>query len=101
MKRLIFLIVMFLISIFVVSGCHGTSANKSKLTEEEAKQIVMDEHQRDVGEVEIISVITKDDKFIIEWKNDPIEEGIDSINAKTGKLKSIESTRGYCEWRNS
>lgn len=38
--------------------------------------------------------MSKSNKYIIHWEIDPIEEGTDSINKKTGKIKMIKSSRG-------
>lgn len=88
------------LSILFVSGCSTANSNKPDITEEDAKDMVIEEHCREAGEVEIISVMNQSNKYIIKWENELIEEGIDSVHKKSGKLKMIESTRGSCEWRN-
>src|SRR5699024_9340578 len=70
-----------------------------EITEEKAKEIVINFHDSDVGEVDVISVVDKSEKYIIKWENDPLEEGTDSVNKTTGELKTIESSRGSCEWK--
>jgi hypothetical protein len=82
-------IVITLITIvsILLSGCNIDS----KITEEQAKSIVIDFHTKQIGEVEIISVTTKFNKYIIEWENkENCEQGTDSVNS-SGKIKNIES----------
>lgn len=91
------ILIMFLSSFFILSAC--SNSTNIEITEEEAKEIVINCHSSDIGEIDIVSVVTKPNKFIIIWENEPLEEGVDSINKKTGKLKTIESSHGSCEWK--
>lgn len=87
-----------LLLFILLSGCN-TLENK-ELTEQEAKQLVIKTHSRHPhAEIEVLSVTSKSDKYIIEWEIDPIEAGMDSVNKATGKLKVIESSRGSCKWK--
>jgi uncharacterized protein YcfL len=73
----------------ILSGCNNI---ESKISEEQAKQIVLEHHTKEIGEVEIISVTTKFNKYIIEWENkENCEKGTDSVN-KNGELKMIEAS---------
>lgn len=93
------LILFLLFFIIVITGCNSISSNDQKITEEKAKQMVLDKHSRECAELEFISVISKSNKYIIQWEIDPLEEGKDSINKETGKMKMIESSRGTCRWK--
>ncbi|MBM7694885.1 hypothetical protein JOC77_004364 [Peribacillus deserti] len=82
-------IIFTLILSLITSGCNII---ESKITEEHAKLIVLEYHSKDIGEVKIISVTTKFNKYIIEWENrDNCENGTDSVNTK-GELKNIVTT---------
>jgi hypothetical protein len=73
----------------ILSGCNSIV---SKITEEQAKSIVVEHHTKHIGEVEIVSVNTKFNKYIIEWENkENCEKGTDSVN-KQGEIKTIESS---------
>lgn len=87
----------FLSLIFILTAC--THSTNKEITEEEAKEIVINCHAGDVGDIDIVSVVTESDKYIVKWENEPLEEGVDSINKKTGDLKTIESSHGSCEWK--
>lgn len=92
-------IISILLSIFILTGCNDNNSINQKITEEKAIQIVLDQHIREDSDIEILSVVCKSNKYIIEWENDPIEEGKDSVNKETGELKMVESSRGTCQWR--
>ncbi|QGQ45331.1 hypothetical protein [Metabacillus sediminilitoris] len=86
MKKIV-IILLTMVSI-LLNGCNI----ESKITEEQAKSIVKDYHNKLIGEVEIISVTTKFNKYIIEWENkENCEQGTDSVNS-SGKIKNIESS---------
>ena len=48
--------------------------------------------------VEIKSIFSEDEKYIIEWEIEPIKQGKDSVHMKTGEIKAIESSHGTCRW---
>lgn len=82
-------IIAFLLLVSILSGCNSIN---SKITEEQAKQIVLEHHTKEIGEVEIISATTKFNKYIIEWENkENCEKGTDSVN-KNGEIKMIEAS---------
>lgn len=81
-------VVITLMTMVLLSGCNI----ESKITEEQAKSIVIDFHTKQIGVVEIISVTTKFNKYIIEWENkENCKQGTDSVNS-SGKIKNIESS---------
>lgn len=96
MKR--WIIVCPVLFITMVMGC-STSADNVDMTEEKAIDMVKEEHAREEGAVEIISVLDRDGKYLIHWEIDPIMEGMDSVDQTTGKLKQVESSVGTCEWK--
>src|SRR5699024_4873605 len=98
-RRIIMRKTIFIFSslIFILTACNN-SIDK-EITEEKSKEIVINCHDSDVREVDVISVVDKSEKYIIKWENDPLEEGTDSVNKTTGELKTIESSRGSCEWK--
>ncbi|WP_029268251.1 lipoprotein [Virgibacillus alimentarius] len=92
-------VIYFLLFLIILTGCNSIKSNDQNITEEKAKQIVIDERSRECcGDAEIITIISKTNKYIIQWEIDSLkEEGTDSIHKKTGKIKAIESTRGTCK----
>jgi PBP1b-binding outer membrane lipoprotein LpoB len=83
------IITIVLLLSLILSGCNNI---ESKISEEQAKQIVLEHYTKEIGEVEIISVTTKFNKYIIEWENkENCEKGTDSVN-KNGELKMIEAS---------
>src|SRR5699024_6776601 len=95
-RRIIIRNTIFIFSslIFILTD-YNNSIDK-EITEKKEKEIVINCHDSDVGEVDVISVVDKSEKYIIKWENDPLEEGTDSVNKTTGELKTIESSRGSC-----
>ncbi len=89
------IISVFLMCSILVIGC----SSDQPVTENQAKQLVVDEHDRSGGTVDIVSISTEEDKYIIAWEIDPISEGKDSVDKETGQLKMIESSHGTCQWR--
>ncbi|MBB6451653.1 hypothetical protein HNQ94_000074 [Salirhabdus euzebyi] len=85
MNKLI--IVIFLSLSSVLFSC---SSIESVLSEEEAKSIVVEHRTAEFGVVEIKSVTTKFNKYIIEWENkENCEHGTDIVN-KNGEVKTEE-----------
>lgn len=83
-------ILMFSILLVIVSGCGGT--NRS-ITEEQAKSIVIEHHTNSIGEVEILSITHKNNKYRIEWENkENCEQGIDEINDENGDIEMVEAS---------
>src|SRR5690625_2559797 len=89
-RRIIMRKTIFIFSslIFILTACNN-SIDK-EITEEKAKEIVINCHDSDVGEVDVISVVDKSEKYIIKWENDTIEEETDSVNKTTDKIKTRE-----------
>lgn len=94
-------IIFSLLVIMMLTGCNSVYSIDQKITEEKAKQTIIDERSRECcGDAEILSVTSKSNKYIIQWEIASIEEeGTDSINKETGKIKMIELSRGFCEWK--
>ncbi|WP_433744470.1 hypothetical protein [Falsibacillus pallidus] len=73
--------------VLIVSGCNSFS--NPKVTEEEAKSIVMNDHSKHIGTVEIISVSHRGHKYIVKWENkDNCENGTDYVDDQSGKIKN-------------
>lgn len=92
-------ILCFLLLIMIISGCTDSHSHAAEITENKAEEMILEEHACPHGTVEIVSVVSTPDKYIVEWEIDPIKEGKDSINKQTGKMKMIESSHGACSWK--
>lgn len=80
-----------LLLILVMSGCNTFS--EPTISEEEAKSIVLKEHTKYIGKVEIISVSHKRKEYIVKWENkENCENGTDYINDQNGEITKGEST---------
>lgn len=93
------ILICFLLVIMIFSGCTDRHSNVAEITESKAEEMILEEYACPHGTVEIVSVESKSDKYIIEWEIDPIKEGKDSIDKQTGKMKTIESSHGTCRWK--
>ncbi|MFJ7183884.1 hypothetical protein [Lysinibacillus xylanilyticus] len=70
--------------IMVMSGCNHKSM--PKISEEQAKSIVLKSHAKNIGKVEIRSVYHKGNEYIVKWENkDNCENGTDYINEENGE----------------
>src|SRR5690625_4628441 len=98
-RRIIMRTTLFIFSslIFILTACNNSIDKEIK--DEKAKKIVINCHNSDVGEVDVITIVDRSEKYIIKWENDPLEEGTDSDNKTTGEIITIESSRGSCEWK--
>jgi len=77
--------------ILVMSGCNNFS--KPKISEEEAKSIVLKDHTKHIGKVEIISVSHKGNDYIVKWENkENCENGTDYVYDQNGEITKGEST---------
>lgn len=90
--------IFFLLCMLMLVGCNSTNENDVQITEEEAMKMVEEAHARDDKDIEILSVSSESDKFIIQWEIEPIQEGKDSVDRETGEIKAIESSTGTCKW---
>ena len=89
MKKIGYIIV-FVLVLFIASGCNDATP---KITEEQAKSIVIEQHTNTIGEVEIISVTHKNNEYIIEWENkENCENGIDSVDDQDGEVEMVEAS---------
>lgn len=100
MKRLKRIIVMLLVLTMLI-GCSNTPSTHEEITEEKAKQMIIEEHFKDCcSEPEIVSIDSTEETYVIEWQIPSIYEfGTDSVHKKTGKIRTIQSSRGACEWK--
>jgi uncharacterized membrane protein YkoI len=77
--------------ILVMNGCNHLS--KPKISEEQAKSIVLESHTKHIGKVEIKSVSHKGNKYIVKWQNkENCENGTDYIDDENGKMLKGETT---------
>ena len=68
----------------------GCSPIQNVISEDEAKQLVLNNHYNHPDETEILSVELKNNKYYIEWEiKDNCERGIDRVNKK-GEIEMIE-----------
>ena len=78
-----------IIAVLLLAGC---SSIQNVLTEDEAKQLVVDNHFNHNGKTEILSVELKNNKYYIEWEiKDNCERGIDTVN-QNGEIEMIEAS---------
>lgn len=87
--------------IVLLFGCRSIDYSDEEITEEKAKQIIIDERSRECCEdAEVLSVTSKSNTYVVYWEIPSIDEkGKDSINKKNGEIKTIESSRGSCKWK--
>ncbi|MFJ6266661.1 hypothetical protein [Lysinibacillus xylanilyticus] len=77
--------------IMIMSGCNHKSM--PKISEEQAKSIVLKSHAKNIGKVEIKSVSHKGNEYIVKWENkDNCENGTDYINDENGKIITGETS---------
>jgi len=94
------IVILFPLLIIILTGCNNANSNDLKLTEEKAKQIVIAERSRECCNLEIVSITSKPNKYVVEWEIASIEEkGKDSIHKKTGEIKMIDLSLGTCQWK--
>lgn len=81
--------ILILLMVLVLVGCMSIS---DSIAEEEAKQLVLEQHTRNIGTPEIIAIDIKRNAYYIEWENKENREwGIDKVT-KNGEVKMIEAT---------
>lgn len=89
MKRIV--LAYSLLLILVMSGCNNFS--EPKISEEEAKSIVLKDQTKHIGKVEIISVSHKGNEYIVKWENkENCENGIDYVDDQNGEITKGERT---------
>ncbi len=85
-KKLSFAFIIIIISIISLTGC---TQIEDEISKEEAQELVIKQHNRNYGKVEIISIETKTDRYIIKWENDEnSQKGVDEVH-KNGDLNRI------------
>ena len=70
--------------IFLIGGC-------SKLSEDDAEKLVIDENSNQLGEATIISSKEKDGEYYIEWENKQDKSKGTSKVSADGEVTIIES----------
>lgn len=89
MKRIV--LALSLLLILVMSGCNKFS--EPQITEEEAKSMVIKDHTKHIGKVEIISISHKGNEYIVKWKNkENCENGTDYVNDQNGEITNGVAT---------
>ncbi|WP_246943590.1 hypothetical protein [Bacillus pinisoli] len=79
--------IVFFFSILLIS-CNNHSP---ELSEEEAKQLVLEHHSKSIGTVEIVSIKAESDGYRVVWKNvENCERGTDIVNQK-GEVEMVVS----------
>ena len=80
-----FTIIIMLILIFSSGGYYFS---KPKVSEEQAKNIVVKHHTRNMGKVTVTSISHRDNRYVIKWANkENCESGTDYINDKNGEIE--------------
>jgi len=75
--------------IFLLAGCTNI---EDSISQEDAKQLVIEYHTNDNGSPSILSVELKKNSYYVEWVNTGNQEyGLDQVT-KDGKIKIIEAT---------
>ncbi|MFT5871776.1 MAG: hypothetical protein ACI8WT_000697 [Clostridium sp.] len=81
--------ILVLLTLVMLVGC--TSIGDS-ISEEEAEQLVIENHTNNNGSPKIVSIEIKRNTYIVEWKNKENKEwGIDKVT-KDGDVKMVEAT---------
>ncbi|EIT84470.1 hypothetical protein A374_15132 [Fictibacillus macauensis ZFHKF-1] len=89
MKRTV--LVFSLLLLMITSGCNNFS--KPKISEDQARSIVLKEHTKHIGKVRIISVSHKGEKYSLKWENkEKCEHGTDYVNDQNGEITKRESS---------
>ncbi len=82
-------VISILLLLFLAVGCSSIS---DSLSEEEAKQLVIEEHTNSNGTPQIVSIYIKWNAYIVEWENvENTEWGTDKVT-KDGEVKMIEAS---------
>ena len=87
-KGLLLTLTIVTITIISLAAC---TQIEDQISKEEAQQLVIEEHKKNIGNVEIKSIEIKNNKYIVEWENvENLERGIDKVDKK-GNVKMIEA----------
>jgi uncharacterized protein YcfL len=82
-------VIPILLVLFLAVGCSSIS---DSISEEEAKQLVIEEHTNSNGTPQIVSIHVKWNAYIVEWENKENQEwGTDKVT-KDGEVKMIEAS---------
>lgn len=70
----------------------GCATIEESISQDEAKELVLAQHQKHIGTPEILSIEVKRNAYIIQWENKGNKEwGTDKVT-KSGEVKMIETT---------
>ncbi|MGG3913349.1 hypothetical protein [Rossellomorea vietnamensis] len=76
-------------SLLFMIGCSNFST--PKISEDEARSIVLKEHTKHIGKVKIISVSHKGNEYLVKWENkENCENGTDYVHDQTGEITKGE-----------
>ena len=82
-----FYIFLFISLLFVV----GCSNIEDSISQNEAKQLVLKQHNKNNGEPSVVSIEVKNNAYYIKWENkENKESGTDKVT-KDGEVKMVEA----------
>jgi len=77
-------------AVLVLSGCFYGEA---KITETQAVEIVLDDHEGPIGKVQLVSVEHTKGRYVVEWENKAnCASGKDFVNDQSGEIEMGEMT---------
>ncbi|MGG0658539.1 PepSY domain-containing protein [Rummeliibacillus pycnus] len=89
MKRIV--LIFSILSFLVIGSCNNIS--EPKISEEQAKSIVLKNHIKNIGEVKIISVSLKGNEYIVKWEyKENCENGTDYVDIGNGEITKSETS---------
>ena len=78
--------------LFILVGCTNI---EDSISEEEAKQLVLNQHMEHIGTPSIVSIEIKDNAYFVQWVNtENKESGTDKVT-KDGKVKIMFEARAH------
>jgi hypothetical protein len=86
LKKLLY--ILFFFSLLSVGGCSNI---EDSISQNEAKQLVLEQHKNNIGGPSIVSIEVKNNAYYIKWENkENKESGTDKVT-KDGEVKMIEA----------
>lgn len=77
-----------IIMLILILSSGGYYFSKPKVSEEQAKNIVVKYHSRNMGKVKVTSISHRDNRYVIKWANKGnCESGTDYINDENGEIE--------------